>query len=196
MKPLPARPSTTRPTETTPTTSSSSVTADRHYCNANETVQAIDRWHELHQQRSGNRGLHHRTGAADAELQPGSRNLHHCADGKINEAAAGATIYYTTNGSTPTTSSTNYSGPITVNANETLQAIAAGTNYTNSAVASAAYTIAPVLPTPSFSVAAGTYTTAQTVAISDTTTGATIYYTTNGTTPTTSSTKYSGTAIS
>jgi hypothetical protein len=110
----------------------------------------------------------------------------------ISEATAGTTIYFTTNGATPTTSSSVYSGPITVNANETLQAIAAGSGYTNSVVASAAYTIAPVLPTPSFSVAPGTYTTAQTVAISEATAGTTIYFTTNGATPTTSSSVYSG----
>jgi len=44
--------------------------------------------------------------------------------------------------------------------------------------------------TPTFSPAPGTYTTEQTVTISSTTVGATIYYTTNGTAPTTSSTKY------
>jgi len=49
--------------------------------------------------------------------------------------------------------------------------------------------------TPTFSVGSGTYTTAQTVTISDGTTGSTIYYTTNGTTPTTSSPVYSGPVI-
>lgn len=46
--------------------------------------------------------------------------------------------------------------------------------------------------TPAFSLTAGTYTGTQTVAISDSTSGSTIYYTTNGATPTTSSTKYTG----
>ena len=108
----------------------------------------------------------------------------------ISDATAGTTIYYTTNGTTPTTSSTVYSGPITVSATETMEAFAVETGYTNSAVATAAYTIAPVLPAPTFSPAAGTYTTSQSVTISDATSGTTIYYTTNGTTPTTSSTVY------
>src|SRR5271166_165450 len=110
----------------------------------------------------------------------------------IADATAGATIYYTTNGTTPTTSSTKYTGPITVSSTETIKAIAVATGYTNSAVATAAYTINLILPTPTFGVAAGTYTTVQTVTIADATAAATIYYTTNGTTPTTSSTKYAG----
>jgi LysM repeat protein len=84
-----------------------------------------------------------------------------------------------------------YSAPITVSATETLEAIAVKTGYTNSQAASASYTISAGLPAPTFSPAAGTYTTAQSVTISDTTAGATIYYTTNGTTPTTSSSVYS-----
>ncbi len=110
----------------------------------------------------------------------------------ISDATTGATIYYTTNGATPTTSSSVYSAPITVSATETLEAIAVETGYTNSPVATAAYTISAALSAPTFSPAAGTYTSPQSVTISDATTGATIYYTTNGTTPTTSSTQYMG----
>jgi hypothetical protein len=110
----------------------------------------------------------------------------------ISDSTAGATIYYTTNGSTPSTSSNLYSGPIAVSATETISAIAIATNYTNSALATASYTINGATATPVFSLAAGTYAAAQTLAISDTTTGAIIYYTTNGTAPSTSSTIYSG----
>lgn len=112
----------------------------------------------------------------------------------ISDATTGASIYYTTDGTTPTTSSTLYSAAISVGSTETIEAIAVATGYSNSAVASATYTIStlPVAATPTFSPAAGTYTSAQTVTISDTTAGAKIYYTTNSMTPTTSSTLYSG----
>jgi Chitobiase/beta-hexosaminidase C-terminal domain/Beta-propeller repeat/NHL repeat len=112
----------------------------------------------------------------------------------IIDATPGATIYYTTDGTTPTTSSTQYTGPITVSSTETIQAIAAATGYSNSSLASATYTInlPPPAATPVFSLAAGSYNSAQSVSITDATTGATIYYTTDGTTPTTSSAVYMG----
>ncbi len=110
----------------------------------------------------------------------------------ISDATGGVAIYYTTDGSTPTSSSAKYGGSaINVSSSETIQAIAIATGYSNSAIASAAYAInlpgTAVVATPTFSVATGSYTTVQTVKISDTTAGATIYYTTDGTTPTASS---------
>jgi hypothetical protein len=110
----------------------------------------------------------------------------------IADATKGAVIYYTTNGSTPTTASTKYSAPILVSASETIHAIAVATGYSNSNVATASYTIDTAAATPVFSVAAGTYAARQSVTITDATSGAVIYYTTNGTAPTTSSTKYTG----
>ena len=109
----------------------------------------------------------------------------------IQDTTTGTTIYYTSDGSTPTTSSSVYSAPIMVSSEKTLQAIAVASGYATSPVASAAYTIAPILPTPTFNVAAGTYATTQSISLSDTQVSVTIYYTINGTTPTTSSSVYS-----
>jgi len=122
--------------------------------------------------------------AAMPTFSPAPRTYTSAQTVVISDTTPGAAIYYTTNGTTPTTASTLYSGPITVSATETIEAIAVATGYTNSAVATAAYTVnLPVAATPTFSPAAGTYTSAQTVVISDTTPGAAIYYTTNGTAP-------------
>jgi hypothetical protein len=108
----------------------------------------------------------------------------------IADATSGATIYYTTDGTTPTTSSAQYSGAISVSTTETIEAIAAAVGYSASSVSSATYTITPPAATPTFSPAAGTYASTQSVSITDATSGATIYYTTDGTTPTASSTPY------
>ena len=66
----------------------------------------------------------------------------------ISDTTPNATIYYTTDGTTPTTASTAYSGAITVSQSETLQAIAVATGYLTSTVASAAYTITAPPPPP------------------------------------------------
>ena len=85
--------------------------------------------------------------------------------------------------------------PATVGGNTAYVGFTAGTGGLSSTQNVLTWTYAPgpaapVLPTPTFSVPAGTYTTAQSVTITTSTRGETIYYTTDGTTPTTSSTKY------
>ena len=53
---------------------------------------------------------------------------------------SGAKIYYTTNGDAPTSSSTLYSGAISISATTTIKAIAVATGYDNSAVAEKTFT--------------------------------------------------------
>jgi N-acetylneuraminic acid mutarotase len=90
----------------------------------------------------------------------------------ISDATPGATINYTTNGTTPTTGSDLYSGPITVSSNETLEAIATASGYSTSAVATATYLQTAA---PTFSPAGGNYSSAQNVTVSDSTPGAAIF---------------------
>lgn len=108
----------------------------------------------------------------------------------LSDATPGASIYYTTDGSIPTTASMRYAGAITVGATQTINAMASAPSYSNSPVSSAAYTVTlPTLP-PAFSVPSGAYTTVQSVTLTDATPGAVIYYTPDGTAPTTSSIQY------
>ncbi len=111
----------------------------------------------------------------------------------IADTTAGAAIYYTTDGSTPTTGSQLYSGPFTISTSTTVKAIATASGFAQSAVGSASYTYSvPVTATPTFSPASGTsFASTLSVSIADTTAGAAIYYTTDGTTPTTGSQLYS-----
>src|SRR6202034_3395544 len=61
----------------------------------------------------------------------------------IADAAQGAAIYYTLDGTTPTTASKVYSVPLTVTPPETVMAIAIAPGHTTSAVGSAAYNPPP-----------------------------------------------------
>ena len=126
----------------------------------------------------------------------------------ISCSTSSAIIRYTTNGSTPTTSSNDYdyyysyyqttSGSyyngILVSNGSTVKAMGTYSGYNNSSVAS--YSVPSVTYTVSTPTITdrGTYyydTSKHVVTISCSTSGATIRYTTNGSTPTTSSSIYS-----
>jgi hypothetical protein len=59
----------------------------------------------------------------------------------LTSSTSGAIIYYTTDGSSPTSSSTQYSTPISITAAVTIKAIAVKADMTDSDVLTAAYTI-------------------------------------------------------
>ena len=95
------------------------------------------------QQLRRERHVHHYvTRSSCSHLQPGGRNLRVCPVGDdFGHHARCADLFSTTDGSTPTTSSARYAGPIAVGTTTTVRAIATATGYFTSPVASAGYTI-------------------------------------------------------
>jgi hypothetical protein len=111
-------------------------------------------------------------------------------DNVIGYANPTVTIYYTTDGSTPTTSSTVYSGPITISTTTVLKSIAVAPGYTNSTVTTGTYTINGQTADPVFSPTGGTFTTPPSVTITDSTPGSSVHFTADGSTPTSASPIY------
>src|SRR5512143_539714 len=132
--------------------------------------------------------------AAAPLLSPEAGTYSGVIDVAMTTATAGATIRYTTDGSTPTeTSGTVYAGPVHVAETTTLKAVAYRAEWTTSSVTSGTYTIAPLAAAPAFSPGPGIYLAAQEVAITTATAGASIHYSLDGTTPTAATgTLYSG----
>ncbi len=112
----------------------------------------------------------------------------------LSSDTQGTAIYYTLNGSVPTTSGTPYSGPITVNDTVKLRAIAVSGNFTDSTVLE--YTVkVPQLAAPAISVISGLssgnlVSTGSQIKLGSVS-GATIYYTLDGSEPTASGNTYS-----
>jgi hypothetical protein len=126
-------------------------------------------------------------------FQPGSQTFSGSLKVTLTDATPGAAIYYTTDGSTPTASSKLYTGPITVTSSEVITALASAAGYLQNAPVAATYSSASTTASPVFSLAAGSYSGAQSLKITDASPSASIYYTVDGSTPTIASTKYSGT---
>jgi len=101
-----------------------------------------------------------------------------------------AVIFYTVDGTIPTTNSPHYTGPFTINGGTTVSAIATADGYLNSAVQGVVYSLVrtetPVFSPPPGSVAYGT-----TISITCATPGSIIRYTLDGSAPTNTSPRYS-----
>ncbi|ADL50748.1 chitobiase/beta-hexosaminidase C-terminal domain-containing protein [Clostridium cellulovorans] len=94
----------------------------------------------------------------------------------INCFTIGAKIRYTTDGSTPTETSTEYTGPITVADDMTIKAIAMKAGMTDSYVITGDYKIQPPVANPVLSLAEGNYKQGKILTISSATEGANISY--------------------
>ncbi|HEY2402146.1 MAG TPA: FN3 associated domain-containing protein, partial [Steroidobacteraceae bacterium] len=123
----------------------------------------------------------------------------------IDNQTPASTIYYTTNGTVPTKSSTKFVGPIQLPGGPgtvvttTIKAISTANGYANSPVATAVYVVGtPPTAAPTFSPDPSTPyaslenatkpATTPLITLSDATAGAKIFYTTDGTAPATSPT--------
>jgi len=110
----------------------------------------------------------------------------------LSSSTPSAAIYFTRDGSTPTPASPEYTGPISISTDTTIKAIASAPGYLQSSVSSAIFNFTSQTAPVTVSPGGGTYGSAQTVTLSDADTSAKIYYTTDGSTPTASSTLYTG----
>ncbi|MGA1532836.1 MAG: chitobiase/beta-hexosaminidase C-terminal domain-containing protein, partial [Aquiluna sp.] len=84
--------------------------------------------------------------AATPTFDPAGGTYTGSVDVSISSATAEATVYYTTDGSTPDASATEYTGSITLTETTTLKAIAIADGFDDSEVAEATYTIETVQP--------------------------------------------------
>ncbi|MGH9701651.1 MAG: chitobiase/beta-hexosaminidase C-terminal domain-containing protein, partial [Candidatus Acidiferrales bacterium] len=123
---------------------------------------------------------------ATPAISPASEKFSGTLGVTITDSTSGSAIYYTTDGSTPSPgvgTTKAYAGSFNVTATTTVNAIATASGFTNSAIASATYTLQSTVATPAIGPAPGTYTNSVSITITDSTSGSAIYYTTDGTLP-------------
>ena len=108
----------------------------------------------------------------------------------ITSATEGAKIYYTLDGSVPTTASAEYDQPIEVTGDMTIKAIAVADGYLESEVTAAEYTVIVPAALPTFDPESGEVEFGAKVTITSATEGAKIYYTLDESVPTTASVEY------
>lgn len=114
-------------------------------------------------------------------LFPTSSSFSDTISVSLSTTTPGASIYYTTNGTTPTQASTLYSSAITLDSTTTINARAYATGYDPSPVGSGTYTL--TVPTPILTPGTGTHTTSVQVDVNPVNPEVTMYYTVDGSTP-------------
>lgn len=102
----------------------------------------------------------------------------------ISCTETGASIYYTTDGSTPCDTSNMYESPFLIENTATVKAIAYKEGMTKSEIASVTYTLDKIVANPVITPESGVYDDEVSVSISCPTNDALIYYTLDGSTPT------------
>ena len=105
------------------------------------------------------------------------------SEGEVSLTAETGRIYYTTDGTDPTTASNLYRTPILVDESMTLKAIAVADDFEQSDVSTYTYGFADQVATPVANYASGELEVGTTVTFSCETEGATIYYRTDGVDP-------------
>lgn len=109
----------------------------------------------------------------------------------LSSETVGSSIYYTTNGDTPTVDSTLYVSPIEISSIAEIKAIAVSSELLNSSMKSENYVIDSQVKTPDVSVLGGTYSYDLSVSIESETNEAILYYTLDGSLPTNQDLVYS-----
>ncbi len=112
-------------------------------------------------------------------------------DLEITSATNGASVYYTTDGSDPTTGML-YSEPIQLeeDTNTEIRAIAMRNGWFDSELASVNIQVTGTVPTPTIDTPSGVYVSATTVTVTNTMAQADVYYTLDGSEPTTDDNLY------
>lgn len=110
----------------------------------------------------------------------------------LTHPASDAVIYYTLDGSTPTTSSLKYTGPITVSGTTTVKAIAVRPGWRNSDPVSEVFSRMETVATPKANPPGRIFTSPFTVTLTTATPGAVIRFTLDGKAPDSTSQIYTG----